>query len=57
MKKRIHPCQLIFHIVFWLLQTDKAVMSMEADDEGILAKILVKEGVDGVQVCLKTLYV
>ena len=30
---------------------------MEADDEGILAKILVKEGIDGVQVCLKTLYV
>jgi len=32
------------------IQTDKAVMSMEADDEGILAKILVKEGIDGVQV-------
>ena len=32
------------------VQTDKAVVSMEADDEGILAKILVKEGVDGVKV-------
>ena len=32
------------------IQTDKAVVSMEADDEGILAKILVKEGSSGVQV-------
>ena len=32
------------------IQTDKAVVSMEADDEGVLAKILIKEGSSGVQV-------
>merc|ERR1719273_1464554 len=32
------------------IQTDKAVVSMEWDDDAILAKILVKEGADGVQV-------
>jgi len=32
------------------IQTDKAVVSMEWDDDAILAKILVKEGSDGVQV-------
>jgi len=32
------------------IQTDKAVVSMEADDEGVLAKILMKEGSNGVQV-------
>jgi len=32
------------------IQTDKAVVSMEADDEGILAKILIQEGASGIQV-------
>ncbi len=32
------------------IQTDKAVVSMEADDEGILAKILVAEGSSGIPV-------
>jgi len=32
------------------IQTDKAVVSMEADDEGVLAKILIQEGASGVQV-------
>ena len=32
------------------IQTDKAVVSMEADDEGILAKILVAEGSSGIEV-------
>jgi len=32
------------------IQTDKAVVSMEADDDGVLAKILVKEGTAGVKV-------
>jgi len=32
------------------IQTDKAVVSMEADDDGVLAKILVKEGTVGVKV-------
>ncbi|XP_065211325.1 pyruvate dehydrogenase protein X component-like [Planococcus citri] len=32
------------------IQTDKAVMSFETEEEGILAKILVKEGTAGVQV-------
>ncbi len=32
------------------VQTDKAVVAMEVDDEGILAKILVPEGESGVQV-------
>lgn len=32
------------------IQTDKAVVSMEADDEGILAKILMAEGSSGVEV-------
>ena len=32
------------------IQTDKAVVSMEADDEGVLAKILMAEGSSGVEV-------
>jgi len=32
------------------IQTDKAVVSMEADDDGVLAKILVPEGTAGVQI-------
>merc|ERR1719367_211031 len=36
--------------VLYEIQTDKAVVSMEWDDDAILAKILVKEGSDGVQV-------
>ena len=32
------------------IQTDKAVVSMESDDEGILAKILIAEGSSGIQV-------
>jgi len=32
------------------IQTDKAVVSMEHDDDGILAKILVQEGSAGIQV-------
>ena len=37
-----------------LSQTDKAVVSMEADEEGVLAKILVPEGESGVTVSLRT---
>ena len=32
------------------IQTDKAVVSMECDDDGIVAKILMAEGSSGVQV-------
>ena len=32
------------------IQTDKAVVSMEADDEGVLAKIMKPEGSTGVEV-------
>jgi len=32
------------------IQTDKAVVSMECDDDGVVAKILIEEGVAGVQV-------
>ena len=32
------------------IQTDKAVVSMEVDDDAVLAKILIPEGQDGVQV-------
>ena len=32
------------------IQTDKAVVSMEADDDGVLAKIMMQEGSSGVQV-------
>lgn len=32
------------------IQTDKAVVSMESDDEGVLAKILVPEGATGIEV-------
>ncbi len=32
------------------IQTDKAVVSMEADDDGVLAKIMVPEGEAGVKV-------
>ena len=32
------------------IQTDKAVVAMEVDDEAILAKILVPEGESGVQI-------
>jgi len=32
------------------IQTDKAVVSMEADDDGVLAKILVKDGSGAIQV-------
>ena len=32
------------------IQTDKAVVSMECDDDGVLAKILMAEGSSGVQV-------
>lgn len=35
------------------IQTDKAVVSMEADDDAILAKIMVPEGESGVQVMSK----
>jgi pyruvate dehydrogenase complex dihydrolipoamide acetyltransferase long form len=34
------------------IQTDKAVVSMEADDEGVLAKILMAEGSSGVEIGL-----
>jgi hypothetical protein len=30
----------------------QAVVSMESDDEGILAKILIPEGATGIEVCL-----
>ena len=32
------------------IQTDKAVVSMECDDDGVVAKILMAEGSSGVQV-------
>ena len=32
------------------IQTDKAVMSFETDEEGILAKILVQDFVDSVEI-------
>ena len=32
------------------IQTDKAVVAMEVDDEAILAKILIPEGESGVQI-------
>merc|ERR1719435_447480 len=32
------------------IQTDKAVVSMECDDDGVVAKILMEEGAAGVQV-------
>ena len=35
------------------IQTDKAVVSMEADDEGVLAKIMVPEGESGIKVYRK----
>lgn len=34
------------------IQTDKAVVSMEVDDDAVLAKILVPEGTDNVKVIL-----
>ena len=33
------------------IQTDKAVVAMEADDEAILAKILISENEGGIKVC------
>ena len=39
------------------IQTDKAVVSMEADDEGILAKILVAEGSSGIEVMSYNIYI
>ncbi len=32
------------------IQTDKAVVSMEVDDDAVLAKILIPEGSSGVKV-------
>ena len=38
------------------IQTDKAVVSMEWDDDAILAKIMVPEGTSGVTVSTYTYY-
>ena len=37
-------------IILYSTQTDKALVTKEADDDGVLAKILVPEGTTGVQV-------
>ena len=44
--EKVEPGDVICEI-----QTDKAVVAMEADDEAILAKILIQENKGGIKVC------